>query len=322
MTRIVFHGKNAACFSSGFADLLPGADVTLLPDRLGTAAERQAYSQAEIIVSAVFDSSLPIPENLRLFHVPGAGYDAVDLDLLPAGVRVCNCFGHEQAIAEYVFAAILARHVPLGDADRQLRAGHWRYQSGDLSRLHDSLVGKTVGLLGFGHIGQAVAKRARAFEMAVVVANRSVLGDHPLLDRAVTLDQLDQFWGEADFIVVSLPLTAQTRGIVDATAFAAMRPKAVIVNVGRGPLIEEQALFEALSSRRIAGAVIDTWYAYPADAQSPCLPSRYPFQELDNIVMTPHMSGWTGATVRARQRVIVENINRCLAGRAGLHPIR
>jgi len=321
--RIVFHGENASSFSGGFAALVgSGAEITILPDVLSTAAERQAYAQADVIVGVRFDASLPRPEKLRLFHVPGAGYDAVDLTLLPASAVVCNCFGHEQAIAEYVMTALLMRHVPLADADQRLRRGDWAYWAGAPERAHDEMAGKTIGLLGFGHIGKAVAARAKAFEMEVVVANRSAVAASALVDRAFTLDALDTFWGTFDYLVVCVPLTDETRGIVGASAFAAMRPSAVVVNVGRGPTIDEQALFDALKSNRIAGAIIDTWYAYPGPDRKNVLPSSLPFHELPNVVMTPHMSGWTSGTIRRRQRTIADNVRRRAAGEPCTNVVR
>src|SRR5207249_4939780 len=142
---------------------------------------------------------------------------------------VCNCFGHDQAIAEYVMAALLARHVPLADADQKLRQGDWAYSSGSLARLHDELAEKTIGLLGYGHIGKAIAMRAKAFEMKVHVANRSAVATSSIVDRSFTLDNLRDFWASADFFVVSVPLTAETTGIVDAAAFAGMRATAVVL---------------------------------------------------------------------------------------------
>ena len=321
--RIVFHGENASSFSGDFAALVgSGAEITILPDVLSTAAERQAYAQADVIVGVRFDASLPRPEKLRLFHVPGAGYDAVDLTLLPASAVVCNCFGHEQAIAEYVMTALLMRHVPLADADQRLRRGDWAYWAGAPERAHDEMAGKTIGLLGFGHIGKAVAARAKAFEMEVVVANRSAVAASALVDRAFTLDALDTFWGTFDYLVVSVPLTDETRGLVGASAFAAMRPSAVVVNVGRGPTIDEQALFDALKSNRIAGAIVDTWYAYPGPDRKNVLPSSLPFHELPNVVMTPHMSGWTSGTIRRRQRTIADNVRRRAAGEPCTNVVR
>ena len=127
--------------------------------------------------------------------------------------------------------------------------------------------------------------------------------------RSHGLDRLRQFMGSADAIVVSLPLADETAGIVGAAELAAMRPDAVIVNVGRGPVIDQQALFDALSQRRIE-AVIDTWYDYPTPDKPHIQPGRLPFNQLTNLVMTPHMSGWTAGMVRRRQETIAENIGR------------
>jgi phosphoglycerate dehydrogenase-like enzyme len=115
--------------------------------------------------------------------------------------------------------------------------------------------------------------------------------------------------GRADAIVLSLPLTEETAGRIGAAELAAMRPGAVIVNVGRGPVIDQQALFDALSQRRI-NAVIDTWYDYPTAGNPNTQPGRLPFHELSNLVMTPHMSGWTTSMVRRRQETIAQNIGR------------
>ena len=115
----------------------------------------------------------------------------------------------------------------------------------------------------------------------------------------------------ADAIVVSLPLLPETRlpGRC-GRAVAAMRPDGVIVNVGRGPVIDEAALYHALHERRIGGAIIDTWYVYPTAAEPAPLPCRQPFHQLDNVVMTPHMSGWTTGMIRRRQETVAGNIRR------------
>jgi phosphoglycerate dehydrogenase-like enzyme len=321
--RIIFHGENAASFSQDFKELVGGeADVRILPDVLTEEADRRAYAEADVIVGVRFDGALPRPQGLKLFHVPGAGYDAVDLNALPTGTSVCNCFGHEQAIAEYVMSALLARDIPLADADRRLRRGDWAYWAGAPDRVHGEIAGRTIGLLGFGHIGKAIAKRAKAFEMQVHVANRSPVAVSELVDRAFTLDELGAFWGSADAIVVSLPLTSETKGLVAEAAFATMRPDAVIFNVGRGPIIDEAALYAALKENRIGGAVIDTWYRYPGAADANPLPATLPFHELPNIVMTPHMSGWTGGTIRRRQQTIADNIRRSIAGEPLVNLVR
>jgi len=321
--RIVFHGENAASFSDGFERLVaPDSRIAVLPDVLTTPSDRQAYAEAEAIIGVRYSDNLPRPAGLRLFHVPGAGYDAVDLVALPGSAVVCNCFGHEQAIAEYVMAALLERHVPLASADRDLRRGKWTYWAGAPERIHGELAEKTIGLLGFGHIGQAIAARAKAFEMKVHVANRSPVATSPVVDRSFTLNDLAEFWSSADFYVVSVPLTAETAGIVGVQALAAMRPTAVVMNVGRGPTIDERALYDALKEGRIAGAVIDTWYNYPSPGQPEAQPSALPFHTLSNVVMTPHMSGWTSGTIRRRQQTIADNINRRASGKPCVNVVR
>ena len=321
--RIVFHGENAASFSDDFQRLVgESAQISVLPDVLTEPADAQAYAAADVIIGARFSRDLPQPQQLQLFHVPGAGYDAVDLEAIPDSAVVCNCFGHEHAIAEYVMAALLERHVPLAEADRHLRRGIWTYTSGSPVRVHGELAEKTIGLLGFGHIGKAIAARAKAFEMKVHVANRSPVPASSRVDRSFGLHELAEFWSSADFFVVSVPSNADTVGMVNAESFAAMRASAVILNVGRGPTIDERSLYDALKSRRIAAAVIDTWYSYPSPGSPTALPSKFPFHELPNVVMTPHMSGWTTGTIRRRRQTIADNIRRRAASRPCVNVVR
>ena len=319
---IVFHGDNASNFRSGFERLLATQHRLIdLSESLASAAERSEYERADVIIGVKFNASLPLPRHLSLFHAPAAGTDAIDLDLLPASAALCNCFGHEAAIAEYVMTALLLRHVPLAAADADLRAQRWTYWAGRLTGLRTELGGQTIGLLGFGHIAKAIAARAKAFGMGVHVANRSAVSS-PLVDRYFSLAELPAFMGSADALVVSLPLAEQTRGLIGQAELAAMRPEAVILNVGRGPVIEEQALFDALAERRIGGAIIDTWYQYPTPTQAECAPSSLDFASLPNVVMTPHMSGWTTGTVLRRQHTMADNIARLAEGRSLLNVVR
>ncbi len=308
--KIVFHGQNAANFRQGFDALIdPEHQIVDVSDALDQAGERAHYESADVVIGIKLNHSLPVPLKARLFHAPAAGTDAVNTALLPASCSLANCFGHENAIAEYVIAALLMRHVPLSRADQDLRRQHWTYWAGQKAALRTELGSQTIGLLGFGHIARTVALRAKAFGMRVHVANRSPVG-HASVDQSWTLDGLHDFMGSADAIVVSLPLTENTEGLVDARAIASMRPDAVLMNVGRGAVIDEKALYDALAARRIGGAVIDTWYQYPTPTQTECAPSQYDFSALDNVLMTPHMSGWTAGTVRRRQETLADNIER------------
>ena len=308
--KIVFHGQNAANFRQGFDALIdPEHQIVDVSDALDQAGERAHYESADVVIGIKLNHSMPVPLKARLFHAPAAGTDAVNTALLPASCSLANCFGHENAIAEYVMAALLMRHVPLSRADQDLRRQHWTYWAGQKAALRTELGSQTIGLLGFGHIARTVALRAKAFGMRVHVANRSPVGDASV-DQSWTLDGLHDFMGSADAIVVSLPLTENTDGLVDARAIASMRPDAVLMNVGRGAVIDEKALYDALAARRIGGAVIDTWYQYPTPTQTECAPSQYDFSALDNVLMTPHMSGWTAGTVRRRQETLADNIER------------
>jgi phosphoglycerate dehydrogenase-like enzyme len=312
--KIVFHGANAANFRSGFEAMLAERhEIVDVSDALDQPGERAHFETAHIIVGIKLSADEPVPHNLQLYHAPAAGVDAIDAARLPPAAKLCNCFGHEHAIAEYVMAALLMRHVPLARADERLRAGHWDYWAGRPNALRTELGDQTIGLLGFGHIGQAIAARAKAFGMRISAANRSAIATNALVDERFGLDQLSAFMGSADAIVVSLPLTDTTRGIVGQQELAAMRDGAAIINVGRGPVIDEPALYDALATRRIS-AVIDTWYTYPSASVPTTQPSRLPFQTLPNVVMTPHMSGWTAGTVRRRQQTMADNINRLMRG--------
>jgi phosphoglycerate dehydrogenase-like enzyme len=313
--KIVFHGGNAANFRDGFETMLgSGDEIVSVSDALASQEERAQFESADVLIGIRLTAADPVPRRLRLYHAPAAGTDGIDAACLPAGSALCNCFGHEDAIAEYVMAALLLRHVPIPDADARLRRGDWRYWAGRPGALRSELGSRTIGLLGFGHIGRAVAARAKAFGMRVVVANRSPVAVSAAVDQSFGLDRLEEFMGAADAIIVSLPLIEETRGIVAARALAAMRPQAVIVNVGRGPVINEQALFDALANGRIGGAVIDTWYTYPTPQTPETLPSALPFHTLANVVLTPHMSGWTDGTVRRRQATMAANIRRLAGG--------
>ncbi len=312
--KIVFHGQNAGGFRQGFAELVgPGHEIVQVGDALDQAGEAAHFASAEVLIGTRLDASMPRPAAARLYHAPAAGTDMIDRAHLAPQTALCNCHGHEHAIGEYVFAALLERHVPLARADADLRRGEWTFWAGRPGALRTELSSQSIGLLGFGHIAQAIAHRARAFGMRVHAANRSPLKTDAV-DRAFGLTELHAFMASVDIVVVTLPLTPETTGIVDAAAIAAMRPGSVLVNVARGPVIDEQALYDALKSRHLGHAVIDTWYQYPTPAQPQIQPSRLPFAELDNLRMAPHMSGWTDGTVRRRQQTMADNIVRLAAG--------
>ena len=317
--KIVFHGANAATFVPGLSEQLGMPhSLSVLSDALDQPGEAQALAGADVVVGVHYAAS-DGPLSARLYQLPAAGFDKVALDALPDGCTACNAFGHENAIAEYVICALLSRHVPLADADRRLRAGDWHYWAGGPDGVRTEMGAERLGIVGFGHIGKALADRARAFGMAVHVANRS-----PVADPHVTahrLDALESMAARVDILINTLPLAADTQGIINAPVLAALKDGALVMNVGRGPVIDEDALWEALRGGRLS-AVLDTWYVYPSGGDPQPMPSKHPFHSLPNVTLTPHMSGWTTGTIARRTATVAENVNRLWRGAPLLNVIR
>lgn len=181
-------------------------------------------------------------------------------------------------------------------------------------RQSSSLGSATVGFVGFGHIGAQSWALLRAFGCTgiAVTGSGSVDAAENGLAWAASTDRLSDLMTEADVVVVSAPLNERTAGMIGATELAALGSEGVLINVGRGPLVQQDALFEALSTGSLAGAAIDVWYDYPS-ADGVGAPSQRPFHTLPNILMTPHSSGITGETFEGRVDDITANIGRLVA---------
>lgn len=292
------------------------------PARAGEFAA--ALSTADAMVSMNWPADMPPAPHLRLLQLPGAGTDEIVFDALPADTSVCNAFEHEIGIAEYVMAAMLHWTLDLPAMDREMRAGRW-WGSFLCGPRHGDLYGTTLAILGYGRIGREVAKRASAFGMRVIAASRTPGGGDAWCERVAPMNALADVVAQGDFVLAALPLDAASRGVVNATIFDAMKPTAVLINVGRGATVDEEALFTALRTERIRGAVIDTWYSYPPPSKDSIpehAPSRFPFHELGNLVMTPHASAWSEALKERRCRVIAANLDRLARGEPLLNVVR
>jgi phosphoglycerate dehydrogenase-like enzyme len=277
------------------------------------AAFERALRGADAMISMSWKGRVPPAPNLRLLQLPGAGTDDIDFSLLDSRTAVCNCYEHEIGIAEYVLGAMLEWTIGVRKMDIGLRDGDW---SGShlCGPRHGELYGKTLGIVGYGRIGKEVALRAHGFGMQLRACSRTPSAGDALMNRVAGMEELDVLLAESDFILVAAPLTEDTRGLFGPQAFATMKPSAVVVNVARGAIIQEQALFDALRQKRIGGAIIDVWYNYPPQGRTTGQPSTLPFHELDNILMTPHASGWTDGLLPRRNRAIADNLNRLARG--------
>jgi phosphoglycerate dehydrogenase-like enzyme len=268
---------------------------------------------ADAILSMSWSAHMPPAPALRLLHLPGAGTDEIDFLTVPKQATVCNAYEHETGIAEYVLATILEWTIGVRRMEAQFRRGVW-HGSFMCGPFHGELFGKVVGIVGYGRIGRAVAQRVAAFGTRVIACSRRPRPGDEFVEKVHGMEWFHNLLGEADFVVIAAPLTEGTKALFDAEAFRAMKPSGVVVNVARGAIIHERALYDACRERRIGGAVIDTWYNYPEPGQREAAPSAYPFHELDNVVMTPHASAWTEALLPRRCCVIAENLDRLARG--------
>ncbi|UCH47256.1 MAG: phosphoglycerate dehydrogenase [Betaproteobacteria bacterium] len=269
----------------------------------------EAMAKADACVSMDWSENMPPAPRLKLLHLPGAGTDEIIVDAVPAGATICNVYEHEIGMSEFVMATMLQWVIPLHELQDNLRHGHWQ-GSHLFGPVHGELFGKALGIVGYGRIAKEVARRAQAFGMRVLACSQTARPGDGVVDSVQSMESLDSMLAESDFVLLSLPLSDRTRGVIGAPQLAAMKPTAVIINVARGPLIDEEALYAACRDHRIGGAIIDTWYRYPSEVTDTCEPSRFAFRELDNVIMTPHASAWTDQLAPRRNRVIAENLDR------------
>jgi phosphoglycerate dehydrogenase-like enzyme len=182
---------------------------------------------------------------------------------------------------------------------------------------HGEAYGKTLGLIGYGHIASEIAQRAAAFGMRIIATARTPRPAPPPLVWLGTSDaDLDRLLTESDYVVVTCVLSDETRGMLDAAKLAKMKNSAVLINVARGKIVDEQALYQALRSNGIAGAILDAWYRYPFEPgnDETITPSQFPFHELDNVYMTPHCSAWTRQQLDRRWQFVAGNLDRFARG--------
>jgi len=272
----------------------------------------------DVLVCSTMSPAMALAaDRLRLVHVTGAGFDKIPVDALAPAVAVANTFHHAIPIAEHVIMTTLMLSRRVLPVDREMRSGLWRTVGNDETLpFHPVLRGRTVGLIGFGGIAQEVGRLASALGMRVRAIrsnpNGAVPADLPV-DWMGGTDELDALLAASDVVVVTVPLSESTRGLVDAAALARMRPGAILVNVARGPIVDEQALFDALTAGHLGGAAIDVWWGAPGPG-SAAPPAVARFAGLDNVVLTPHHSGHARTTFEQRAADIAANVARLGSG--------
>lgn len=267
-----------------------------------------AVTNKVVIDEAVLN--LPALRELKLIAVAATGTDIIDKQgAAKKGVKVCNVPGYaSQSVAQFTLALILELASRASSYAVAVKAGEWQ-KSPVFTLLtfpNIELSGKKLGVIGFGNIGRTVAQMARSFGMEILVGARP--GDTTTAADRVPLAEL---FAQADFISLHCPLTAETRNLINQQSLALMKPSAFLINTARGALVDERALIDALSNKRLAGAALDVITQEPPSADHPIVVAA---KELDNLLVTPH-TAWSAR--EARQRLLLEvkaNIEAFLRG--------
>lgn len=258
--------------------------------------------------------------DLLLIQVPWTGVDRMNFELLRQyKIPVCNSHSNARIVAEMAMGLMFAitKKIPIHDV--RIRMGDWmRLNSIDSKSFYSPtlLTGKTAGFIGFGMIARQIAQLLCGLEMNYIATdarahNDKVIGKckiHPPKKWSIIA-------ANSDIIFITVPLLSTTRGLIEEKFFKTMKKSAFIINISRGEIVDEKALYISLKTRQIAGAAIDTWYQYPSGNRINVLPSaRFPFHKLENIVMSPHRAGYSQGE-KPHLVDVIENINRLADGK-------
>jgi len=290
-------------------------ESSILDDERDVAHLAPLLANAEIVVGHIWRPSFPPAPCLRLLQSVAAGLDLLDTEAVPKGVTICNVFGHEPAIAEYVIMTMLVLTHRLFEAVTAFRKGSWvaspQFGGGTP---HGEVLGRTIGIIGYGRIGREVAERAAGLKCRVIAANRSPVADPAPAETVFPLTELDRMLPLCDMVLISCGLAPETVGLIDARRLALLKPGALLINVARAAIVDEDALYSALKEGHLGGAALDVWWQYPTQAEPDRRPSRRPFRELTNVLITPHSSSSTEATADRRWSVVAANLDRFARG--------
>ena len=310
-----------------YLEPVPSDVEDIIRSRLPSGFELRVRGRDETVESAIAGADFivvattPLPgqaiataRQLRLIQHQGVGYEKTDVAAAARlGVPVAVCpAGTTVGVAEHVMLLVLAVFKRLPLADAALRRGEWLQW--ELRPGSCELAGKTMGLVGFGRIGEAVARRAKAFEARVLACEKEP--GRQQAGRSLDVEVLDfeELLARADIVSLHVPLTSETRHLVNADTLRRMQPSAILINTARGPLVDEDALVAALQSGTIAGAGLDVFEQEPLRVEHPLL-------KLPNVVLTPHIAAGTKDALVAKMDACFANIGRVARGEPPLNPV-
>ena len=278
-------------------------------------ALKAALPEADVlVVSGLWRNELlEVAPRLRFIQSVAAGTDQFPREALRAkGIRLASAQGaNERAVAEHAMGLILAWSRQLHLARDFQTAKHWRGMIGDRTRREEEIGGRTLAIVGLGRIGSRLARLARAFDMRTIGVKRDAAAGGAAVDEIVPTKDLAKVLARADYVALTCPLTEETRGLIGAEAFGAMKSSAVLINVARGRVVDEPALIAALGAGRIRGAALDCVWEEPLSAASP-------LWSLPNVIITPHSAGETRAYEDNVVDLLLDNLERLWRGDAVL----
>ncbi|WP_254455791.1 2-hydroxyacid dehydrogenase [Paeniglutamicibacter quisquiliarum] len=304
---------------SRFADLLqetaPGNNWEFVA---GLSPEEQsaAITRAEVLVCATLSPQDAARCTAGFVHITGSGADRVAVADLPASTVVSRTAHHERSIAEHILMAVLAHQRRLLSVTDQMRSGVWRSVATETSTaLHRSLDELTIGFVGLGGIGTEAVRLCTGLGMTAVAVRRNPASTEEApanLKWVKSMDALPELLAACDVAALCLPLTDETRGLMGTAQFEQMRSDALLINVSRGAIVDEEALYAALGRGEIGGAALDVWWEAPNGTDAPESVSR--FAALPTVMATPHHSGHARQTFVRRATEIARNINQFKEG--------
>jgi len=274
--------------------------------------------EVEVVIGGSFSKEdLDQAKKLKLFQIPFTGVDQLDLSLYKdrKDIFICNVHTNRTAVAEHAFALMLALAKNIVTNDRDLRLGRWHGFSSQEPTIQ--LQGKSLGIIGLGSIGWEIAKIGYALGMKIFALKREIkekdLEKKKILEFLGANKDLEKVIKESDFIIITVPLTQKTKGLIGKKELKLMQGK-YLVNISRGAVIDEEALFKSLEEHYLSGAAIDTWYQYPTNEQKEILPSQYNFHKLENVVMSPHTAGYSDRALEENIKSVFDNMVRIYYG--------
>jgi phosphoglycerate dehydrogenase-like enzyme len=287
----------------------PGIDLVLVHGDTPEAEQVELARDVDFIImyrAQLRPAVLRSAARLRLVQLLAAGYDGMDFSVMEEQGIPCarNGGANSRAVADQCLAMMLALYRRLFLTDQDVRAGRWNSGTTGLNTFE--MAGKTVGLVGVGHIGRHVARRVQGFEAQVQYFSRNRLSASLERELKLRYAPLDDLFRTSDIVSLHAPLTPQTRHLVDATRLASMKPTAILINSARGELVDESALTSALSEGRLAGAGLDVFEKEPVETSNALL-------SLHNVILSPHSAGTTADTWVRRGHFAFENLARVLA---------